>query len=96
MIPTLALTRTAGASRSTSRGTADSTDPHPEPEADLDPYAGPDTNGRRVSKHFPGHGRFHGEVVARDEEHAGYTVRYEDGDVECVGEEEVSKPMRLP
>jgi hypothetical protein len=39
--------------------------------------------GRRVSKHFPGHGRFEGEVAACDDPAAQtYTVGYDDGDGE--------------
>ena len=40
--------------------------------------------GRRVSRHFPGHGRFEGEVTAWQEEgeRVGYKLRYDDGDEE--------------
>ncbi|KAL1508006.1 hypothetical protein AB1Y20_007604 [Prymnesium parvum] len=37
--------------------------------------------GRRVSKHFPGHGVFCGVIEAYSEEH-GFSVRYSDGDSE--------------
>ena len=39
--------------------------------------------GRRISRHFPGHGRFEGEVVAcNDGAPPGYRLRYDDGDEE--------------
>ena len=40
-------------------------------------------HGRRVAKHFAGHGRFEGEVTQCDDLQAQtYTVRYDDGDGE--------------
>ena len=42
--------------------------------------------GRRVSRHFAGHGRFEGTVVGWESRGAGggtgYKLRYEDGDEE--------------
>lgn len=38
--------------------------------------------GRRIGRHFPGHGRFEGEVVAWEHDHRGYRLRYDDGDEE--------------
>ena len=39
--------------------------------------------GRAVIKHFPGHGRFSGEVTAYMPEH-GFHVQYADGDEEVI------------
>ena len=48
------------------------------------PLAHPDALvGRRVSRHFPGYGRFEGGVVGCDDGGTrGYKLRYEDGDEE--------------
>ena len=51
--------------------------------------------GRRVSKHFPGFGRFAGKVVAQGGE-LGYSVEYEDGDTEDLSQEDVLRLLQAP
>ena len=50
--------------------------------------------GRRIAKHFPGHGRFEGEVAGCDDEAAQlFSVRFDDGDAES--ERPVAEVLRL-
>ena len=54
--------------------------------AESEPTAAPAASyvGRRVSKHFPKHGTFSGEVAAYDTTSKLYLVTYDDGDSETV------------
>lgn len=56
--------------------------PSPQPKQSL--------VGRSVSKHFEGHGVFHGKVTGYHCS-TGYRIKYDDGDVEDVSAEEVVK-----
>ena len=54
--------------------------------------------GRRVARHFPGHGRFEGEIVSFEDGHEGggqrgYRLRYDDGDEE--DERPLAEVLRL-
>ena len=51
--------------------------------------------GRRVSKHFPGFGRFEGTVVQQGVE-LGYSVEYQDGDTEDLSQEDVLRLLQPP
>jgi len=51
--------------------------------------------GRRVSKHFPGFGRFEGTVVQQGAE-LGYSVEYQDGDTEDLSQEDVLRLLLPP
>lgn len=51
--------------------------------------------GRRVSKHFPGFGRFAGKVVQQGGE-LGYSVEYQDGDTEDLSQEDVLRLLHAP
>ena len=51
--------------------------------------------GRRVSKHFPGFGRFAGKVVEQGGE-LGYSVEYQDGDTEDLSQEDVLRLLQAP
>lgn len=52
---------------------------------------------RRVGKHFPGHGRHDGSVIGFDPDpNQGYTVRYDDGDEECIYEGELLRILLPP
>lgn len=50
--------------------------------------------GRRVSKHFPGHGRFDGVIASHCAE-KGFRVTYDDGDSEDVWEAEGVRLLQL-
>ena len=52
--------------------------------------------GRRVSKYFPGHGRFEGKVTSFEELSGFFSVRYIDGDVEELVAEELLRVLGNP
>ena len=68
------------------------TPPPPPPPPHL-PFAS--EVGRRVSKHFPGFGRYGGKVVGRSHER-GYSVQYEDGDTEDLSQADVLRLLQTP